>query len=362
MLDDDDDDEEYDQGWGSSNWNSPVHSQEPINYDKSVRKEIESVILQNLPINLNVEKERRKQAAVEQQSTDRAGGTMTVTPLEALQEGDDDDDDEEETDGSLKIAWQYQKDVQRQRQGGVLGGEDNDSKRFVQATSDTFCHSFDLQGRLSKQMNVTESSRIVNLKELTNRSPLEYFRELLSLLPMNGKTVSRLLLYEPKISLLRTALPLLLAEVRQKKLPVVILVAVKPWRHERTDLLSLHRTMDVVLQAEGFASRKAYPPPSEFRMYQGLLRIPKATTATAVTAHGGGHFADLTTTKRVTSDLYGLKRDRRKLHIQLLHIPPEDYAEGGGSVGGGGVRSGAGRIEKTTTLGCASSGGGALDF
>ena len=157
-------------------------------------------------------------------------------------------------------------------------------------------------------------------------------------------------------------MPLLLSVIRSKKLPVVVMVVVKPWLQERAVLTSLQRTVDVVLQTEGFASRKVYPPPSEFRMFQGLLRIPKVSTVTAPTAHGGGHFADLTTTKRATSDLYGLKRDRRKLHIQLLHIPPEDYAEGGGSVGGGGVRSGAGRVETKTGLGCASSGGGALDF
>jgi len=89
--------------------------------------------------------------------------------------------------------------------------------------------------------------------------------------------------------------------------------------------IRLGRSCDVVLSTEGFASRKEYPPPAEFRHLLGILKIAK------------------TTRKRsdIAASIYGLKRDRRKLHIPLLHIPPEDYAEGGGSTGG--VRSGAGR-------------------
>lgn len=132
-------------------------------------------------------------------------------------------------------------------------------------------------------------------------------------------------------------------------------------------LISLRRSSDVVLQAEGFASRVHYPPPPEFRHLHGLLLLPKVSTVTAATANGGGggHFADLSVSKRPPAHVYGLKRDRRKLHIPLLHIPPEDYAGGGGSVVSGGVRSGAGRPQKETKeSGCGFGGGGSslLDF
>ena len=339
-----------------NDWNPPLHhlDDNDNNSLSTVRQEIES-ILHNLPRNLNIEKEHKKQEAA--QSATSQGEAL---PLEALQE-EDNEEEEENKEDDLKIAWQYKKNVQRERPGGV----DDSPKRLVEATNDTFCHSFDLQGRLSSQMNVMESCRFVNLggEELANINPLVYFQRLWNALPSSCDKVTRLLIYEPRTELLRTALPLLLSVIRQKKLPVVVLVVVKSWRlQDPSALTSLQRTADVVLQAQGFAARKVYPPPSEFRIFQGLLRIPKVATVTAATAHGGGHFADLTTTKRAASDLYGLKRDRRKLHIQLLHIPPEEYAESGGSVGGGGVRSGAGRVENKTGLGCASSGGGALDF
>jgi hypothetical protein len=131
----------------------------------------------------------------------------------------------------------------------------------------------------------------------------------------------------------------------------------------------LSRTCDAVLSTEGFASRKEYPPPPEFRHLQGLLTIAKVSTVTAATANGGGHFGDMTISKRPAAFIYGCKRDRRKLHIPLLHIPPEDYAEGGGSVGSG-ARSGGGKMQEPKKkknsgggMGCASNlEGSMLDF
>ena len=338
----------------SSRWDEPLTEKDFHSPPHSNRDEVEA-LLRHLPSNLNIEKDRRKQAAAA--SSDHSA--TEPVPLESLQEEEEEDggDDGTDPEEDLKIAWQYKKDVQRQRLG--VEGESKSTKRFREATNDTFCHSFDLQRLLSTQLDVMQNCKIVEIRDALNG--YEYFQKLLDLLPMKLDRVTRLLLYEPKATHLRTSLPLLLSVIREKKLPVVILLVVKPWQQDWAALTSLQRSADVVLQTEGFASRKAYPPPSEFRMFQGLLRIPKVSTVTAATAHGGGHFADLTTTKRPASDLYGLKRDRRKLHIQLLHIPPEDYAEGGGSVGGGGVRSGAGRTEKTG-LGCASSGTGPLDF
>lgn len=226
-------------------------------------------------------------------------------------------------------------------------GYTSTSRSSSLSSGNAFCHSYDLQGRLSNQMIVEPH---ILLPKIESRCPgcshprlccgFSYYNALrnqLELLP--ASQVQRLLLYHPDLTALQTALPLLVSYIRSKKLPVVIMVAVQPWTTTLSTTL-LRRSSDFVFIAESFVSRQQYPPPPEFRRSHGLLHILKS-------AH-----------KRPTSNIYGLKRDRRKLCIELLHIPPEDYSAGGGSTGSG-VRSGAGR--PSSGLGC-SSGGGALDF
>jgi hypothetical protein len=317
-------------------------------------------LLQSLPRNLHRDKKSK-------------AGSSLLNPAasNALETLEEEDEAEDNADEGLQIAWQYRKDVQQKR----LGRVDSTSKNA--SDSDVFCHSYDLQGRLDEQMNVEEAATVVPIHccdrsdSCNNRTcAMLYYRRLLAqvteTLSGNPRTVVRLLLYHPRLAVMSVALPLLLTHIRTHQLPVVILVSVQPWASCGTPstIRLLKRACDVVLETEGFASRQEYPPPAEFRSLHGLLKIRKMSTVTAATAHGGGHFADLTVTKRPAANLYGLKRDRRKLHIQLLHIPPEDYAEGGGSVGGG-VRSGAGRpAKKESSSGGCGTGGGAspLDF
>ena len=172
------------------------------------------------------------------------------------------------------------------------------------------------------------------------------------------RRVVRLLLADREPETLSIALPLLLVQIRLRQLSVVVLISMKPWKSSTASIANLHRCSDVVLQTEGFAARSIHPPPSEFRHLHGLLLVRMASTAVAPTAVGGGHYVDLTISKRPPANIYGLKRDRRKLHIPLLHIPPEEHT-GGGSVGGGGVRSGAGRpASSAVATGGAGCGGG----
>ena len=54
------------------------------------------------------------------------------------------------------------------------------------------------------------------------------------------------------------------------------------------------------------------------------------------------HYADsVIPSKRPLADRFGVKRDRRKLTIPLLHLPPEDYGKSTKTMGeegdGGGV-------------------------
>lgn len=327
------------------------------------------LLLQSLPRNLHTDKQK---AAAE--ATAEATGLSSDLSLMALAE--EDEGEEDQADAGLTIAWQYKASVQRERMGQSAKATKTTSST---KSADIYCHSYDLQGRLEDQVQVTGSMPVIAPCSCSPSSAcssrqcgFSYFRKLIgevnALLEKTPRRVVRLLLYHPQPATLQVALPLLLAQIRTHRLPVVVLIAVQPWigttGQTEPEAFLVRRASDVVLAAESFTSRSEYPPPPEFRLFHGLLHVHKASTFTAATAHGGGHFADTTVNKRPAADLYGLKRDRRKLHIDLLHIPPEDYAQGGGSVGGG-VRSGAGRPKEKSSggLGCASGGGSSpLDF
>jgi hypothetical protein len=317
------------------------------------------LLLQSLPRNLNNDKQQ-----------EAASDEKKPQPLGSLQEGIEEDDDENDDDG-LTIAWQYRSSVQRERQG-------HSNATSSRIRSVIFCHSYDLQAHLCDQMDVMQMVHLTQIPSCqacstlgTFRSPqhdgfayyCQLLRQLKLLLSGVPRKVVRLLFYRPNPATLQIALPLLLAHIRTNLLPVVVLIVTQPWAapHSHVSCLQLlRRNCDVVLTTEGFASRREYPPPPEFCIFHGLLHVHKVSTVTAATALGGGHFADATVTKRPAANLYGLKRDRRKLHIELLHIPPEDFAQGGGSASG--VRSGAGRPSHDAStsggFGCASNGGG----
>jgi hypothetical protein len=315
-------------------------------------------LLQSLPRNLHWDKYQQKESKQED------APSQALSSLQILEEGEDEDD---ETDGELDIAWQYRKSVQRERMETV----ESSSTSSKVKPSNIFCHSYDLSGRLSEQScSINPEDYMVSLQCCENQRHSQacgfhLFRELVSAIQEKQGKVVRLLLFHPNLDVLTVALPLLLAHIRQHRLPVVVLVCSTPTSATNKSWTRLQRSADVVLSTEGFASRREFPPPPEFRDLQGLLTILKLSTATAATANGGGHFGDLTISKRPAAYIYGFKRDRRKLHIPLLHIPPEDYAAGGGSTSG--VRSGAGRVDtKKKTgggMGCASNAGGSvLDF
>jgi len=305
-----------------------------------------SNLIDSLPRNLNWDKAAGK--VVEEGEKSR--------PLEILEEVEEGDSEE-----GLQIAWQYRKSVQNER----LGHESRKENNLI--TSNVFCHSYDLNGRLCEQNMKRECIQILNdyeslLQEKSSgfrlfqqiKGELESYRE-----KYKGKLI-RLLLYKAPIEITAVAMPLLLTYIRSHNLPVVVLVTIHAWACKSQDaLVNLRRSSDVVMQTEGFASRFHYPPPAEFRHLHGLLLLPKVSTVTA--AASIGHFADMTVGKRPPAHVYGLKRDKRKLHITLLHIPPEEYADRGGSVGGGGVRSGAG-LKQDQGGGCSRKEGDLLDF
>mmetsp|Transcript_2782 Transcript_2782/g.6527 ORF Transcript_2782/g.6527 Transcript_2782/m.6527 type:complete len:309 (-) Transcript_2782:310-1236(-) len=307
----------------------------------------------SLPRNLHWAK------AQKQQSTAAPSNMDTPATLGVLEEDDQDEDVEE----GLEIAWQYKKSVQEK-----MLAQPFSQKRSQSSSSNIFCHSYDLSARMTDQKPLNPADYIVRIEDLEGRSKLPpgilLFRELVSLLKKNEGKAFRMVLYNPNPALMSVALPLFLSHIRKHKVPVVLLVYCQPSKDYK-GLSRLSGSCDVILKTEGFSARRIHPPPPEFRLLQGILTISKISTVTAAAATGSGFFGDISLSKKPAAFVYGFKRDRRKLHISLLHIPPEDYAQGGGSVGSG-VRSGAGKIPEkkiTQTLGCASnSGESAFDF
>ncbi|GAX14229.1 hypothetical protein FisN_1Hh421 [Fistulifera solaris] len=308
----------------------------PVSFLKQVKD-----LLAALPRNLNKDKDIKQQKM--------SGDDPAEVLLETLEEEEEDENNDEAPDAAddgLKIAWQYKESVQRERRGHTDASRGVPSPRSS-PSGNVFCHSYDLQGRLSNQLDTEQNVLFpeIQFRCLGCSYPRQccgfaYYRSLKDQLQSLPTTkVQRLLLYHPDLSVLQTALPLLVSFIRSKKLPVVVMIVVQPWTTSVSTNV-LRRTSDFVLAAESFVSRQQYPPPPEFQRFHGLLQVVKS-------AH-----------KRPISNIYGLKRDRRKLLIELLHIPPEDYAAKGGSTGSG-VRSGAGR--PSSGLGCSSS-GSALDF
>ena len=353
-------------------------------YATTVNNNVDEIqsLLHSLPRNLHKDKYAAKAEAT---STGPLSTKDNRGPLGSLQEERIEHEEvgegeaPQDSDGGLSNAWQYDLAVQRERQGHST----TTKSRSATGDSDVFCHSYDLQGRFTDQVEDVVGlaclpvipSACFDYQHGAQHSGFAYFCELLKQLKplVSGNTrkvVVRLLIYHHRDpASLAVALPLLLAHIRTHQWPVVLMIATQTWttpasprQQQQASLHLLRRTSDVVLATEGFAARREYPPPPEFGLFQGLLHVHKVSTVTAATSLG--HFADATVSKRPAANLWGLKRDRRKLHIELLHIPPEDFAEGGGSAGG--ERSGAGRAAHRGGggLGCASSGGGssALDF
>lgn len=299
--------------------------------------------------------------------------------------GDDDDEEEEDNEGLL-IAWQYRKSIQQQRMGhGSISSSStfSTSTRSASASNyrNIFCHSYDLSGCMTDQKPWSDIQSYNCMEPLHVCEPtcsvivhrscgFRLFQQLVRRLQQHilehPHRVVRLLLYRLEESLsdmMSVALPLLLSTIRQHEWPVVILTTIQTWKLPTTNnsssLLSLRRTVDVAMQLEAFAARRDYPPPPEFRQFQGVLVLQKLAPTSVVS----GHFGQ--TMLKPPAMVYGMKRDRRKLHVSLLHIPPEDYFQQG-SVGGGGVRSGAGRscasgastTTNATTTSCSGGGGG----
>jgi hypothetical protein len=154
-------------------------------------------------------------------------------------------------------------------------------------------------------------------------------------------TVIRLFLHRLPISIGSIALPLLMTKIRKENIPIIILGTVRPWRflspitstcttntnsppiNKLDTLLSLRQTSDLYISCDSFNSLRTSPPLELSTLYTGILTVRKCASHTSTV-----HYTDsVIPSKRPLAERFGIKRDRRKLTLQLLHLPPEDYGK-----------------------------------
>jgi uncharacterized membrane protein YgcG len=148
-----------------------------------------------------------------------------------------------------------------------------------------------------------------------------------------------------------------MSKIRQENLPIIVMATIRPWRfltspanngiNKLDTLSSLRSTADTVFALDSFSSFQT-PPPPEFSLLQGILTVRKCASFTTA------YYTDTICFKnRPLTERFGVKRDGRKVTVQLLHLPPEEYSKGGSSTDG--VRSGGGQIASSQSSGGCSS-------
>jgi len=406
------------------------------NYEGSTPEELRDFIF-SLPKNLHLEKFRSR--ATRQSTTPSANsanhdGNLTSNNRESIsaiieedeEENDDGDDDSngaQSKDEGLINAWQYRKSIQDARSGIEKNGSSADVGQSSGGTSDgVYCHSYDLSKRMWDQFASADgnsdnleanhnplvmNTKVIDCSESTSSSMaalskngvamecqsqgMDLFctlwKHLQSALSTHPNRVIRLFLHRLPIGIGAVSMPLLMSKIRKENLPVVVLTTIRPWKwissaptssygnniNKLDTLASLRSSTDTTLSLDSFSSLRT-PPPPEFSLLQGILTVRKCASFTT------SHYTDTVTWKRPLAERFGVKRDGRKVTVQLLHLPPEEYSKGGSSTGGG-VRSGGGQTvvvdghdkehhgsgsSRAVGGGCSSlnagSGGGSLDF
>lgn len=340
-----------------------------------------------------------EEAEEEEEKISIEANTSHVTNNQQLTERDaanDDDDDNEQ----LKIAWQYKLSIQNARYRKPVNQKEDCEEQ--KKHSEIYCHSYDLSGSMRDQyatelfdlygaekktkpmqealptattsntttlgVGVVDAS-CKTLGKLPNDDDnihctryrgIFLFQSLLRRIEQEvGREegmVIRLLVLNPPPTEMSVALPLLVSTIRNKNLPVIICLTIRPstttWScNVSSSIVAIRRTADFVFKVDAFDSFRT-PPPSEFRNLNGILHVQKITKSL-------NHF---TTSKPLaTAPRYGISRDRRKLHLQMLHLPPEDFSSSF-STSGSGTSANQKKIIKDRQSLCGSSGSLSLDF
>ena len=396
-----------------------------IHSEGSTPDELHDFIL-SLPRNLHLDKFRAKEAkkhssnAVSSTTKENAidGNDMMSSnnreSISAIIEEDEEEEEEEDQrsndgevqqskDEGLINAWQYRKSVQDARSGIGNHGTSTSEGQSSSVGDGVYCHSYDLSKRMwdqfastDERLHAEENPLVANTKVVDCSHALKssstsgnwnmvyqqhgmvlfcsLWKHIHSALAAHPKTVIRLFLHRLPVGQGAVALPLLMSKIRKENLPVIVLATIRPWRwlsssslsssnsmNKLDTLASLRSSTDATLSLDSFSSLRT-PPPPEFSLLQGILTVRKCASFTV------SHYTDTVTWKRPLAERFGVKRDGRKVTVQLLHLPPEEYSKGGSSTSG--VRSGGGNTDdsrkephKHAAGGCSSLAGGAsLDF
>jgi len=234
----------------------------------------------------------------------------------------------------LSIAWQYRK---------YIGKGHSSSSSSSSSYSSTFCHSYDLSRTMQTEVlaAATAPPLLIDLADITddnkhlqqgnggnahtNVNSLSHVYDAVAstLQSLPPRTVLRVLLksFLAKTSAWPTASPghalLLLHSLQQlaRGQPMVVLVTLPSCHLSRRQLRLFSRVADTVLELSSFAARGREGGreggPREFEAFAGLLYVKGLQHINALAPVRG------------TSNKWGVRRDRRKLYIEPLHLPPE---------------------------------------
>lgn len=289
-------------------------------------KEVDQMI-QSLPYNLSLNNEKLPEAKAANKDASAAAASH------------------------LKIAWQYQKYLSTDTDSAAKAT----SERPRVSVSDNYCCSYDLARRMQPQLLEQHPLTVISL---CNESPGTVLERVRTFLDANSTTVCQVVLpsiqrcdhIETDVVTDRLRLFLAVKHLVRERMASCLLT-IQPTELPARMLSKFENMADTCLRVESFAGRMDSVP-YEFREFVGFLHVRKLQSVKSLAPH------------RPDNNRYGMKRDRRKLHIEPLHLPPEESRATvltTAEMEGKGHEHRLGPRKQTPMLACASTGGAGTD-
>ena len=223
----------------------------------------------------------------------------------------------------LKIAWQYEKYLNNDT-NPIIGKPSITNKS---STKNLYCCSYDLSNRL--QSSLTSKSPVYVLSR--GERPLAVVvDEVAAFIEMNSKSNRAIRVFIPHLGGIscheqRDAQTILLSLLQLKQIVYgvnnpytsLVLTTHKSFLGEQLSSSIVRLISDLSISLDSLAGKYQLVA-REFGEFLGFLSINKIQHT--------GQLASI----RPLYARYGLKRDRRKLYIEPLHLPPEEGEKGRG--------------------------------